>query len=1056
MEISVYSFSHQGKSRSSTIIEQMMLKHKPISVLLIDLLTIAIGTKHHDIHLLSAIKGNYLGRILFDVKCEQIENIAFTINSLNIKLNYSIQNQISFRLKYIYEENINETMFTLPIKNKLNTKDSTLYTWVPNEKQGNPLKFNKVMLSVNELQNSNLEIELFEANFSEQAENDEKEKGKDNDIKSEDTFFKRVPKNNTVEKYDYEGNLYAKKQHIEDIDFVLLANFNEIGYARISFYNLLNQKDFLLPQQISQCFHRFSYLFWHQSIENKTESLNLTQHNLGNKMDSITNFDNFQNHSHIHAHTRSNGNIEKKKIGKSKSNFVGKSKIRKSNFEEKKIEDPDIFEQDDCEDENFQIVGENLEKEVKKEKPPKLKKGHTVAVPEHISKILTKDSEDKKLSRTVFLKLVDERTQIEFKETISFSGKDIGEVEGVIVVEHIPLLNQIMCGVHTEKGLDLNTNDYYMSEHSLQTDLPMELKKISDLNLQLTQSILNFTLKQNVYSYRELNDQLTKVLQNILEPLRYRDNEGNLRYHIKTEFDLIRAPQILLNLGLTVINSLDSFNIEQRTICFEILGLINSRVELSLKSLSLLTNIDNDVEKNKLKIKVIESFLDFMTHTLDNTLEKLSKKFNDEKTKGFISNFLVVAYFRLPMFQKEFLKALNPSYEQKSEEIKNYNYIFDWGELFYSRLKKVPGINLEEKEKELEKILEKSGWRDRIRVKGVGFYSILSHFDNYLYSRYEKNQELNLDAAPGITVIKNSIIAELENKPVYSYPQSLIDILSVFIYNANDMNRFYKVIISKTNAYDSISVFTAIKILDSFFEAYLENKNSTFSHKFDYTLLKRPFNIVIEIDNGLCIAKYLWLFYKNVHIMSIIQRSEMITDILANYFFILFFHWSWEVRDIFYHLLFYIISHRLKSKNFMLENKNLFEERMSTLKSDDIEGFYKTVHSDCYEQIKKAMLSAYYAKLRIIEMVRSIVRKEKLDPNFNSNFTTQSKDLNVITEKMRPFVVASIFHYDVVEKGFRDWERKNKNNQNPEYPKLTMNPPKDDYTEYNSQIGDQW
>ena len=999
MNIELFSISSSNHNPEKELHTKSIL---PISVLRVDLLTIAIGTKHHDIHLLSSINGKSLGRIQFDVICEQIENISFTINSLNVKLNYCIQNQISFRLKYLYERNINETMFTVPIQSQHNTKDSTtIYSWTPDPKT-NPLKFNKVMLSINELQCSNLEIVLYETNFSVEptdiGEISTTNRKIEADVRSEDTFFKKIPKNTTIEKYEYGSRtLVAKKQIIENIDLILLPNFNEIGYSRLNLYNMLAQKDFLMQEQTSQCFHRLSYLY-RGDIQRKSmdyemnKSSNLSAHNFE------------KNRSHQHHRTNS------------ASQIGGKATKENLNGQEDNI---------------------NKEKTIECSAKPN----------------------NKKLSKNIVIKLIDEKTSIQFKQDICHNGKEIGKIEGVITLEHLPLLKQIMCGVHTEKGLDLNTNYYYTNLSSIQTELPKELQFISNQTLNLTQSILNFTLKQNTFSYRELNEQLTKTLVKFIEPLKYKDSEGHLKYEIKTEFDHIRAPQILLNLGLTIINSLDSFNTEQRIICFEILDLINNRSELSLKSLSLFTYFDANNEKNTLKQKVIESFIEFMIHTLDNTLEKLSKKFNDEQTRSFISHFLAVAYFRLPIFRTEFLKALNPEYDedQKTEQIKNYNYVFDWGELFYNRVAKIKEINFQDKSEELLKILSKSNWRERIKLKGQGFYSIISHFEKYLYSKYEKTQEVNLDSVPGINEIKNSIIAELKTKPVSQYPQSLLKLFSIFIYNPNDMNRFYKIIIEHTNAYDSPCVFMAIKILDSFFQVYEQNKNtSSFSYKFDYDLLKNPFNIVFEIDNALCIAKYLWLYYKHAHIMSIIHINEILTDIFKNKFFNLFFHWSWQVRDIFYHLLWYIVSHRIKNKNYLKEKKNLFEERMNTLKRGDEQGFYKAFHNDYYEQMKSSILKEYYEKVRIIEVVRSVVRKEKLDPYYNTNFVSDSKILEKIGDSSRKMVVVSIYQYDLVEKEFKAWEKKNKNCSTVQYPEIKMLPPKDDYTEYTSSSVDQW
>lgn len=1011
MRIEVYTFNSPQNNKS--INELYSKKSVPISILSVDLLTIAIGTKHHDIHLLSSSNGDLLGRIQFDVTCEQIENISFTINALNVKLNYCIQNQISFRLKYLYERNINETMFTEPIQGQHNTKDSTtLYTWTPNEgkeAKGNPLKFNKVMLSINELQCSNLEIVIYETNFSVEATEgstlnvDNSTNRRTDDVRSEDTFFKKIPKNTTIEKYDFGSKtLVAKKQIIENIDLILMPNFNEIGYSRLNFYNMLSQKAFQLQEQTGQCFHRLSYLYrgdpQRKSFDYDMNKSNLSQHNFG----AIT-------------HKRHQRSESANQIGGAKENMTNKSENDKE---------------------------ETNEKKEKKE----------------ITNTPSSQS-NKKLNKNLVLKLFDDKTILSFKQDICHNGKEIGKVEGVITLEHIPLLKQIMCGVHTEKGLDLNTNYYYSNLPSIQTELPKELQFISNQTMNLTQSIFNFTLKQNTFSYRELNEQLKKVLLTFIEPLKYKDSEGVLKYEIKTEYDHIRAPQILLGLGLNIINSLDSFNTEQRSICFEILELINNRSELSLKSLSLFTNFDDNEEKNALKFKVIESFIEFMIRTLDNTLEKLSKKFNDEQTRNFISTFLAVAYFRLPSFRVEFLKALDPLYDedQKIDQIKNYNYVFDWGELFYNRVEKIKGTNMAEKKKELQAVLSKSNWRERIKLKGLGFYSIISHFEKYLYSKYEKKEEVNLDSAPGIVEIKNSIIAELKSKPVVQYPQSLVNLLGIFIYNPNDINKFYKIIIEHTNAYDSPSVFMAVKILDSFFEIYTANKKSlSFSYKFDYDLLKNPFNIVCDIDNALCIAKYLWLYYKHGHVMSIIHMNEVLIDIFRNKFFVLFFHWSWQVRDIFYHLLWYIVSHRIKNKNYLKEKKNLFEERMNTLKRGDEQGFYKFFQKDYYEQMKSSILKEYYEKVRIIEVVRSVVKKEKLDPNYNTNFVSDSKILEHISEDSRKMVVASIHQYDLVEKEFKAWEKRNKTCNSIQYPEIKMLPPKDDYTEYTSSSVDQW
>jgi hypothetical protein len=51
---------------------------------------------------------------------------------------------------------------------------------------------------------------------------------------------------------------------------------------------------------------------------------------------------------------------------------------------------------------------------------------------------------------------------------------------------------------------------------------------------------------------------------------------------------------------------------------------------------------------------------------------------------------------------------------------------------------------------------------------------------------------------------------------------------------------------------------------------------------------------------------------------------------------------------------------------------------------------------------------------------------------------------------------SGVFHYESVEKSFRQWEKDNRNGKNIEYPEMTILPPKDDVAEYRSENIDAW
>jgi hypothetical protein len=108
-----------------------------------------------------------------------------------------------------------------------------------------------------------------------------------------------------------------------------------------------------------------------------------------------------------------------------------------------------------------------------------------------------------------------------------------------------------------------------------------------------------------------------------------------------------------------------------------------------------------------------------------------------------------------------------------------------------------------------------------------------------------------------------------------------------------------------------------VKILDFFFQNYEIKKSvSNLNSRFDYNLLKHASKIIMEIDHSLSVAKFLWLYYKNSHIMNFDHIAEVFLKTIEVRFFSLFFHWSWQVRNMFYYLLLFTVNSRLRNFNF--------------------------------------------------------------------------------------------------------------------------------------------
>ena len=65
---------------------------------------------------------------------------------------------------------------------------------------------------------------------------------------------------------------------------ILLSNFKEIGLSRVSLYNILSNKNFILQFQMNRCFHRLSYLYNAEFRNTALDDINLT----GVKLDQVT------------------------------------------------------------------------------------------------------------------------------------------------------------------------------------------------------------------------------------------------------------------------------------------------------------------------------------------------------------------------------------------------------------------------------------------------------------------------------------------------------------------------------------------------------------------------------------------------------------------------------------------------------------------------------------------------------------------------------------------------------------------------------------------------
>ncbi len=235
-----------------------------------------------------------------------------------------------------------------------------------------------------------------------------------------------------------------------------------------------------------------------------------------------------------------------------------------------------------------------------------------------------------------------------FREKITYEGIPIGDMEGTVEIKNIPLIKQILCGVHTEKGFSISSiflsNYYYPSSND---NTPIEVTRlVTDINSILgsfndSQNLL----RTNTMSSVDINNKNVAILKDIKLTLEKSNKESCLIYNYVNNNDVIKAQEIMLSLGLTLLNIIESLSYEQRIISFEILILLNNRGEFDLSAMTFSAEESN----LKQRINVAEKYLNFLNKCLEFVLERFSNgKINDKESKSFAEFFLSVAFLKIP------------------------------------------------------------------------------------------------------------------------------------------------------------------------------------------------------------------------------------------------------------------------------------------------------------------------------------------------------------------------------------------------------------------------
>jgi len=146
---------------------------------------------------------------------------------------------------------------------------------------------------------------------------------------------------------------------------------------------------------------------------------------------------------------------------------------------------------------------------------------------------------------------------------------------------------------------------------------------------------------------------------------------------------------------------------------------------------------------------------------------------------------------------------IEPYKNELDENIEYHNEmisLMDWQHLFFNPMYKIPELQsfIRTKMEELENILEKTEWQERISKRGLGFLAIVTKMEPMIERKVALSKNIIWNDIPGMKIIIESINYELQKNPVSHYFESLIKLLRIFINDPQIINKFFKKIINKT------------------------------------------------------------------------------------------------------------------------------------------------------------------------------------------------------------------------------------------------------------------
>ena len=681
----VYLHTHKSKSKN-----MQFYKDKTMNEILnetivfacfkINLLTVALAPEKHDLELVDPRRnGNnrvVLGRINYCVSCRQVENISIRVNSFKIDLKKLNYNEIALNLKYEnsslgwfkeseYTENligkpnttdnvmtyqysnIEEGIINLNSKNNINdysfifeeNKSNTdeknnskiINTNIFNGNNNNYKTNNKKLflagkMCMNDLFSSEITLNIFSVRLQEKQET--KEKKNENEKQN-----KIIKSNNNIIKHNKDKR--SSMDISENIDDDQIHNAGTFK-KNDNFLSEINEKK--LKTENDKTNEQKTII-----RSTKTNSISKT---LLNKIFNKNNLKELASLAKKNLKTlKPKPTTKKLLILENTYTLIG---VISLNFykilyehEDKIVRETSKFFQ------SMSNVKNNLNKTLSGSKINANGFEETLQNKTQTNiNIKNNDDQEPKIQHLT-CNIIDNINQY-FVEKIYWRGEVIGTIDINLQVCNLPLIKQIMFGVMTETGFEINSIFLY-DNLNISNDLPEELIELIKIKERFEQEI-STNINQN-----DFDKNISNILLLMKKYLSKSIDDSCLYYGYSSNKDLFQGQSVLLDLGINCFDLIDKLNFDHRKKVLDIIKIILQRSEFDLGTISVSWFKTCHTIKQKKK-QSFSSIKNKETTNTTNNVNNVTKKYNILNTflmyNNFISKILDFLHIRRIYFKK--------------------------------------------------------------------------------------------------------------------------------------------------------------------------------------------------------------------------------------------------------------------------------------------------------------------------------------------------------------------------------------------------------------------